>query len=152
MNVVTKSGTNAYSGTGFFFGRNQNFNARNYFATGSTPRYAQVRDGGSFGGPIVENKTHFFSAFEYNNVDTVTIVALPAANPYAAAFNGQWPSGNRNYMGDAKVDHRFNDRNSMFVRWSYDNQTTRGGCAAIATCVNDYSRSHSIAAEENWIL
>ena len=152
MNVVTKSGTNLYSGSGFFFGRNEHFNARNVFATGANPPYSQARDGGSFGGPIRQNKTHFFTAFEYNTVDTVNIVALPAANPYAAAFNGQWPSGNTNYMADAKVDHRFTNNHSMFVRWAFDNQQTRGGCAPTATCVNDYSKSHSIAAEENWVI
>jgi hypothetical protein len=151
MNVVTKSGTNNLSGTAFWFGRNQDFNARNYFATGN-PDYAQVRDGGSLGGPIVHDKTHFFGAYEYNNVDRTTIVALPSANPFAAAFNGQFPSGNKNYMADAKVDHRFNNNHSSYVRWAYDNQQTHGGCAPTATCVDDYSRSHSIAAEENWIM
>src|SRR5439155_619004 len=58
MNVVTKSGTNLYSGSGFFFGRNKHFNARNVFATGANPPYSQARDGGSFGGPIRQNKTH----------------------------------------------------------------------------------------------
>ncbi len=152
MNVVTKSGGNDLSGTAFFFGRNERFNARNAFASGSTPPYEQERAGGSLGGPIQQNRSHYFGAFEYNNVDTVNIVALPAANPYAAAFNGQWPFGNSNSMADAKVDHRFNDRHSMYVRWAYDNQKAIGGCAPTATCVNDYSRSHSIAAEENWVL
>jgi carboxypeptidase family protein len=151
MNVITKSGTNSVSGSAFAFGRNESFNARNAFATGN-PQYSQAREGGSLGGPIVKDKTHFFGAYEYNNVDTVTIVALPSANPLASAFNGQWPSGNTNYMGDAKVDHRFNNSHSSYVRWAYDNQQTRGGCAPTATCVDDYSRSHSIAAEENWII
>jgi hypothetical protein len=151
MNVVTKSGTNHFGGSAFIFGRDDSLNTSNYFAT-TKPPYEQQRVGGSFGGPFTQNKTHFFSAFEYNNVDTVTLVALPATNPYAAAFNGQWPSGNTNYMGDAKVDHRFSDRQSMFVRWAYDNQETLGGSAPIATSVNDYSRSHSVVAEENWVL
>jgi Carboxypeptidase regulatory-like domain/TonB dependent receptor-like, beta-barrel len=152
MSVVTKSGTNNYGGTGFFFGRNQSLNARNSFATTETPPYKQERGGGSFGGPISMNKTHFFTAFEVNNVDTVNIVALPAANPYAAAFNGQWPSGNSNQMADAKVDTRFSDQHSMFVRWAFDNQKTQGGSAPTATSVNDYSKSHSVAAEENWVM
>jgi Carboxypeptidase regulatory-like domain len=152
MNVVTKSGGNVLSGSAFVFGRDENLNARNAFATGATPNYNQVRFGGSFGGPIVRDRTHYFAAYEYNNVDTVNIVSLPAANPFATAFNGQWPSGSTNYMADAKVSHRFNNDHSGHVRWAYDNQDTRGGCAPTATCVNDYSRSHSIAAEENWVM
>jgi outer membrane receptor protein involved in Fe transport len=151
MNVVTKSGGNQFSGSAFLFGRDDALNTSNYFAT-TKPPYDQQRVGGSFGGPIMQNKTHFFSAFEYNNVDTVNIVSLPATNPYAAAFNGQWPSGNTNYMGDAKWDYRFNNSHSTFVRWAYDNQQTLGGSAPTATSVNDYSRSHSIVSEENWVL
>src|SRR5207247_784922 len=50
MNVITKSGTNTVSGSGFVFGRNQDLNARNAFATGATPTYKQARAGGSLGG------------------------------------------------------------------------------------------------------
>src|SRR5207247_11168183 len=70
MSVVTKSGTNTYSGTGFFFGRNQNLNARNSFATTAKPPYKQERGGGSLGGPIALNQTHFFGAFEVDRKST----------------------------------------------------------------------------------
>jgi TonB dependent receptor len=98
------------------------------------------------------NKTHFFGAFEVNDVNIVNIVSLPAANPLAATFNGQWPNGNSNQMVDAKVDHRFSDTNSMFVRYAFDNQKTSGGAAPTANSNFDYSKSHSVAAEENWVI
>jgi len=153
MTVVTKSGTNNLSGSAFYFGRNQDFNARNAFApTGPKPPYTQQRGGGSLGGPIAMNKTHFFAAFEVNHVNSTNIVSLPAANPFATLFNGQWPSVKDNQMVDGKVDHRFNDKHSMFVRYAYDNQESQSGSSPQTNSNYDLSRSHSIASEENWIV
>src|SRR5262245_49461736 len=46
VTVVTKSGGNDVSGSGFYFGRDQKFNATNYFAT-TKPPFDQTRVGGS---------------------------------------------------------------------------------------------------------
>ena len=153
MSVVTKSGTNNLSGSAFYFGRDQDLNSRNFFAaTGPKPPYSQMRGGGSLGGPITQNRTHFFGAFEINHVDSTNIVSLPAANPFAPLFNGQWPSGSENQMVDGKIDHRFSDKHSMFVRYAYDNQEAKSGSAPQQNSNYDLSRSHSIAAEENWVI
>jgi hypothetical protein len=153
MSVVTKSGTNNLSGSAFYFGRNQDLNSRNFFApTGPKPPYSQMRGGGSLGGPVKQNRTHFFGAFEINHVDSTNIVSLPAANPFAPLFNGQWPSGSDNQMVDGKIDHRFGDKHSMFVRYAYDNQEAKSGSAPQQNSNYDLSRSHSIAAEENWVV
>src|SRR6185436_12101196 len=61
VTVVTKSGGNQFSGSGFYFGRDDALNAKNYFAT-TKPPFSQTRVGGSFGGPIFKNRTHFFAA------------------------------------------------------------------------------------------
>ena len=39
---------------------------------------------------------------DHNNLSTVKIISLPAANPFAAANNGEFPSGSRNTVGDAQ--------------------------------------------------
>ncbi len=63
VNLVTKSGTNAFHGTAYEFLRNDKFDARNTFATGKNHlRYNQF--GGSIGGPVVKNKTFFFFNLE----------------------------------------------------------------------------------------
>ena len=54
--VVTKSGGNQLSGSGFYFGRDQKLNDKNYFATTKAP-FDQTRVGGSFGGPILDRKS-----------------------------------------------------------------------------------------------
>ena len=56
VTVVTKSGTNRFSGSGFYFGRDQKLNATNAFAA-SKPPFQQTRVGGSLGGPCAQSNT-----------------------------------------------------------------------------------------------
>ena len=62
--VTTKSGTNAFHGSAFEYLRNQVMDARNFFQTGPTPSFKQNDFGGTFGGPIIKNKTFFFYSYE----------------------------------------------------------------------------------------
>ena len=154
ISVVTKSGGNAFSGTASYFGRDKALTAMNYFATGSKPEFSQTRVGGTLGGPIVHNRTHFFGSYEHNDLSTVKIINLPASNPFAAANNGQFPSGSRNTVATLKADHRFNDQNSLVVRWAHDNQYAQrtGNTTSDSRQVNDYSHMHSVIVEHNAVL
>ena len=154
VSVVTKSGGNAFSGTASYFGRDKALNAPNYFATGPKPDFSQTRVGGTVGGPIVLNRTHFFGSYEHNDLSTVKIISLPQSNPFAAANNGEFPSGSRNSVATLKVDHRFSDRNSVFARWAYDDQYARrtGNTTSDSRQVNDYSHMNSIIIEDNAVL
>jgi hypothetical protein len=57
--VTTKSGTNNFHGSLFEFVRNTAFDAKGPFAT-TTPKFNLNQFGGTFGGPIIHNKTFFF--------------------------------------------------------------------------------------------
>src|SRR5258708_1886204 len=70
VNVVTKSGTNEYHGTGWEYVRNTPFDARNTFLQKVTP-FRQNQFGASFGGPVWipklyngRNKTFFYFAYQ----------------------------------------------------------------------------------------
>jgi hypothetical protein len=63
INVVTKSGTNKFHGDAFEFLRNTNLDARNYFSP-TRGIYDQNQFGGTFGGPIQENKLFFFADYQ----------------------------------------------------------------------------------------
>src|SRR5215471_10117369 len=68
INVVTKSGTNAFRGDGYDFLRDSNLNANTWAANrNGSPKLYYHRDqvGGVLGGPIRKNKTFFFATFEY---------------------------------------------------------------------------------------
>src|ERR1051325_2705409 len=63
FNVVTKSGTNQFSGSAFEFLRDDALDAKNYFDD-EQPDFRRNQFGGSFGGPVVKNKTFFFGSYE----------------------------------------------------------------------------------------
>jgi hypothetical protein len=60
---ATRSGTNTFHGSLFEYARNEALNARNFFSA-ARPRFRQHQFGGTFGGPIRKDKTHFFVSYE----------------------------------------------------------------------------------------
>jgi len=67
VSVVTKGGTNEIHGTSWWFHRNDNLDARNFFLPEVTP-LVQNMYGATAGGPIVKNKTFYFVAYQgYKN-------------------------------------------------------------------------------------
>jgi len=66
VNLVIKSGTNDFRGSTFYFNRNEKLSANSPVALPDTPK-REIRNnqyGFSLGGPIVHNKTFFFSTLE----------------------------------------------------------------------------------------
>ncbi|HYU78371.1 MAG TPA: TonB-dependent receptor, partial [Vicinamibacterales bacterium] len=76
INVLTKSGTNAFRGRAFYFLRDDSFDKPNVLATGKVPFRTQ-QWGGTFGGPIRRDRMHFFSTFERRTNDDVVTVRVP---------------------------------------------------------------------------
>jgi hypothetical protein len=75
MNLITKSGTNAYHGSLFEYFRNDALDARDYFATSREPlRLNQF--GGNLGGPIIKGKVFFFINYEGDRTHVTLINAL----------------------------------------------------------------------------
>jgi hypothetical protein len=64
VNIVTRSGVNAFHGDVFGYLRNRNFQAVNPFSTVSNPAYTRVQAGAAFGGAIKKDKTFYFFAYE----------------------------------------------------------------------------------------
>ncbi|MFZ1918745.1 MAG: TonB-dependent receptor [Terriglobales bacterium] len=65
--VVTKSGTNKFHGNVFEYFRNDALNANDFFLNGSgqpRPELKRNQFGGTFGGPIIKDKTFFFVAYQ----------------------------------------------------------------------------------------
>ena len=79
--VITKSGTNEFHGSLYEFLRNNNLDARNFFAATTEPLH-QNQFGASFGGPLRKNQDFFFGFYEgqrdREGVTRATIVPTPA--------------------------------------------------------------------------
>jgi hypothetical protein len=88
VNIVTRSGTNAFHGTFFDFFRNGAMNAISYFSS-SQDSLKRNQFGGTVGGPIVRNKLFFFGGYQGTQThqqtnNTTSIV------PTQAILNGDW--------------------------------------------------------------
>ena len=166
VNIVTRSGSNAFHGSLYEFNRNSAFDARNYFntkfipSTTDTPEYNPQSHfnnnnfGGSLGGPILKDRTFFFLAYEgqRERVGSDFALAVPTADEISQAetgaagvlgqpvnpalvkiLNAYMPTNstgslpatvndkndNDNFI--VKVDHRFNEVNSIAVRYAFGN-------------------------------
>jgi outer membrane receptor protein involved in Fe transport len=66
VNLTTKSGQNDLHGSVFEFARNENLNARNFFASGTAtkPAFRRHQFGGVAGGPIRKGATFFFADYQ----------------------------------------------------------------------------------------
>jgi hypothetical protein len=95
INIITKSGTNKFHGTGFEFARNAVFDARNYFADSSQgkPEFKQNQFGGTFGGPIKRDRTFFFLNYEGRRLsqELLKTTSVPTLSMRTGNFVGLAP-------------------------------------------------------------
>ena len=138
VNVLTKSGTNAFHGALYFFDREAAFNALNYFeqpahgGTGQKADFSRQQFGGSIGGPLKKNKTFLFFALERARENTSLNVTGTAYNELVllqqAGFNVQLahsiPTPYFDWRYNGRIDHRINDKHTLSA--SYSNQNNRG--------------------------
>lgn len=78
VNIVSKSGSNRFTGSAFGLFRNEMFDARNPFdfnPSGTSP-FGRQQYGASFGAPIKKDKTFFFTSIERFGQDETTFVNL----------------------------------------------------------------------------
>ncbi len=95
VDVVTKSGTNAFHGTVFGYFRNSIFDARNFndFDINGNPAVPPFRMGQyglTFGGPIKKNRTFFFISYEgLRQLQSITQqLAVPAGANFGWSNQG----------------------------------------------------------------
>lgn len=152
VTVATKAGGDKLHGSAYYFGRDAAINATNALAT-SKPPYQLWRAGGTAGGKLFSDNTHFFGAYENLHINTAAVEALPETNPFAAQENGNYPFTETETLVDARLDRRFNKSNSMFVRYAYDNHVTpSGGPPNYANNQDNYTKSHTVVLEDDWLI
>jgi hypothetical protein len=91
INMITRSGTNAFHGSAYDFIRNQMTDANNWFANEygqPLPPLHRHNYGGTFGGPILKNKTFFF--FDWDGTRQTTEGVYQAGVPSAAERTGDF--------------------------------------------------------------
>src|SRR5207247_2492635 len=83
VTVVSRSGANASHGNLFDYFRDKALNTQNHFEK-TKPDYRRNQFGGSLGGPIRKDRTHFFAAIERTQEDNFFTVNTGRPDLYAA--------------------------------------------------------------------
>ena len=126
VNAVTRSGGNELHGGLFWFHRNDNLDARNFFDKANKPEFRRHQFGGTLGGPIRRDRTFFFLNAEefrevrgFTNQDT-TITADARAgrmvsgqiqvHPVMAKVAALYPLPNADQFGDTGLYVYSNDQ------------------------------------------
>ncbi|MEW6361083.1 MAG: TonB-dependent receptor [Acidobacteriota bacterium] len=133
INVVTKSGTNRFSGSAFEYFRDESLNARNpnLVAAGRPRPAGQINQfGGTFGGPFKKDKAFFFGAYEGQRSklpNPVVLRSLPFAPPAAQAIIApkvvSYDVSRKQDTFLFKTDFNINERNQAWIRFNQQNFT-----------------------------
>ena len=75
INAITKSGTNKFSGTGYFFGRNEDLVGEGVSRT-PIASFKHQQMGGSLGGRIIPNRAFFFSNGDFERRDNPSGISV----------------------------------------------------------------------------
>jgi Carboxypeptidase regulatory-like domain/TonB dependent receptor len=112
VNVVTKSGTNQFSGAFRSNFRDSRFNAPNP-VLGKIVPISNQQFSGTLGGPIVKDKLHFFVNFEGERQPNTSIWNTPYP-----AFNITLQGIQTVYKGGARVDYELSPKTRLMVKFS----------------------------------
>ena len=123
VNVLTKSGSNQYSGSAYEYHRNDALDARNYFDSLGKPDFHRNQFGGAAGGPIRTDREFFFVGYEAlierlgKTISTVVpddnarMGMLPSGNvgvhPAVAPFLDEYPRANGPLLGQGLAVYNF---------------------------------------------
>jgi hypothetical protein len=143
INVVTKSGTNEFSGSAFVFFRNQNLSSQNPDAVDAGLPVEDFRNyqfGGNLGGPIKKDRAFFFVAYERNDglSNKPNSIDPRLVQIFATRFNSPDEQGTieRTNIADVllgKVDININNNNILTLRHNYSRAEQVNGTFDVPT-------------------
>ncbi len=181
INAITKSGTNRFHGTGFFFDRDSIFDARNFFDGPTIAPFRRIQFGGAAGGPIIKDKTFVFGSYEglrQSQPSSVSInvptadqraSAVAAIQPYLAlwpvappgtplnGFGTQTINTNVNAVANennflTRVDHKISSSDSMWGSYFFDSGPLKQGDPLGNTIHQVLSRRQAGTFEETHVF
>ena len=135
VNVVTKSGTNEFTGTAFDYYRDKSLNANNYINVinkRAKSAYHYDQYGFTLGGPIVRDRHFFFANFDAQRNSTPNLVVLgggrittfpsdSASQAALAILNplaGEYPQKQNQNVYLLKTDHEFVLNQHLSLRYN----------------------------------
>jgi hypothetical protein len=110
VQAISRNGTNKLSGNVYGYFRDSRMNAKDFVAQKVLP-YQNQQIGGSLGGPIVKDKTHYFATFERENEPATSVFHPPG---YVASIS--LPHPRHQYRLLARGDHQLKQGQNLSVR------------------------------------
>ena len=121
VNVILKSGSNAFHGSGLFLYRIRDLQARPSLAA-VNPERTWHDEAFTIGGPIKKDRVFFFGQFENNPYTLPNAITITAANATALGLpvnqTGTAPFGETYRTAVAKVNYKLNEQNFGYVRYN----------------------------------
>lgn len=89
MSMTTKSGTNQFHGSAYWYHKNRSLNAKPWGASSGGTYWRSNNPGFTIGGPIIKDRTHFFFNYERSkyNQPTPQFLTVPTAERRAGDFS-----------------------------------------------------------------
>jgi hypothetical protein len=161
VQVVTKSGSNKWSGEGFEYYRGKNLNAMNKFEQerhdqfgDPKPDFERNQYGASLGGPLVHDRTHFFASIEHTKTDQFFTVSTGKPQLYSA-LEGTFPAPITSTLFVGRLDHQINADQQLFFRFGAEGgKKTCLGCGGTgaANAGFDFQKpAHSSVVGHTWV-
>jgi hypothetical protein len=152
LTVVTKSGTNQFHGSGLLFFRDASITSKEFFQA-TKPDYRRYQYGATFGGPIVQNRTHFFGAYEGTKENQFFTVNAGGLWPQ---YEGTFKSAQDRWTYNVKVDHQLTASQNVFVRWGAEDEyrpiITTGGRTTPSASFDFGVPRQSLVGSHTWVL
>jgi hypothetical protein len=147
INIVTRGGSNDFHGAGYFYFRDHNMAAYPSLARTTItddPFFARRQGGFVFSGPVKKDKLHFFFNLEYTNQFGVYVVRPDLDSVVGFGTLAQAPYTGKQLSG--RVDYRYSDKHSLFIRYSHDGNRNSGPfTAGIPTLPSNH------VSNKNWV-
>ncbi len=159
LNVVTRTGTNEFHGSGFEYFRAKALNAETEtekIGGGGKGAYRRDQYGGSIGGPIVKDAAHFFGTYEETNRRTTYTVNTGGVFPSLDGTSIATPFKDR--LAAAKATYDLSAKQFLQVRFGYQKNSDKYGASptttpdALGTVTNEYKSilaGHQLQASAN---
>jgi hypothetical protein len=159
VNVVTKSGTNLYHGSVFYYLRHREVAKKNVFGDVVAPIRQQF--GGSVGGPLLKNRTFFFTTYDGQQQRQPLIIRFSSTTGLPQSFldgQGVYESTNDVDTFLAKVDHQLTSNTRLSGRYNFSRNIALNGTftgtttGILANNGTERDRTHTAVINANSIF
>ncbi len=158
VSIVTRSGTNRYSGEVLEYFKNQSLQARDKNAEdlgAPKPDYKRNQWGIGLGGPIIKDRIHVYGAIEYQT-DNRSFAVNTKVPQFYGNLEGVFPSDYRRRKYFLRGDVQLTQTQNLFARWGRDGEhidcETCGGTNAAFSGVYVESPRDTNVTGHTWVI